>query len=411
MLDDALHLLQQRVQPARNAVLVQVGGHVQRRRIAHQQGPAAAGGQKRRIGLPAALVQPGVDHAGEQAIDQKATIGGPVVADLRRHLVIDPQRGEVLLGIGRHVHPQVRVRGNGILRPVSGRFGPVGARIVGRSLRRRREVLADQGFHLVRVQVAHRDDGHQVGPVPALVEGAQVVGRRGLDDLQQAERQPHRVLGVAEQDRELLVADALVGAPAEPPLLQHHAAFEIDLVRIQGDGVRPLAEDVHALRDHLGVGGELQLVHGLIEAGVGVDVGPESGADRLQVRDDLRAGEGGGAVEGHVLQVVGKSALGLLFQHGAGLDPQPELDALGRFRVDLDVVGQPVAQRAAAHLRVERDLVLRVLRPRGRQQRNQGRDGSDDGHHPMAARAKAEQSGLHRGRKVPLPMRIVEDRA
>ena len=288
------------------------------------------------------------------------------MADLRRHLVVDPQRGEVLFRIGRHVHPQVRVRRNGKLRPVGRRIGAVGAREFGRTLRRGREVLADQGFDLVRVQVAHRDERHEIGPVPALVEAAQVVRGCRLDDLLQADRQPHRVPGVAEQHRVLPVADALAGAPAEPPLLQHHAAFAFHLIRVQGHRVRPLAEDVEGGRDHLGIGGDLQQVHGLIEAGVGVEVGPEGGADRFQVVDDLVAGEGGGAVEGHVLQVVGEAALGLLFQHGAGLDPEPELDAVGRLRVDLDVVGHPVPQRAAAHLRIERNLVLRILRPRGR---------------------------------------------
>ena len=323
MLDGALHLLQQRVQPARDAVLVHVGGDDQCGGIAHQKAASGAGGEIRRIGLPAAFVQAAIEHAGEQRIDQQAAVGRAVVADLRRHLVVQGQPGEVHLGIGGHADPEIRVRGDGEPRSIGRRIGAVGPRIIRRALRRRREVLADQGFHLVRIEIADRDHRHEVGPVPAFVEAAQVVGGCGLDDLRQADRQPHRVLGVAEQHRELLVADALVGTLAQPPLLKHHAAFALHLVRVQGNRVRPFAEDVEALRDYVGVGGELQEVHGLIEAGIGVEVRPECGAYRLQVIDDLVARERGGAVEGHMLQEVRQAALGLLLQHGSCAYAQP----------------------------------------------------------------------------------------
>ena len=98
---------------------------------------------------------------------------------------------------------------------------------------------------------------------------------------------------------------------------------------------------------HLGlVGRHLEHVDGLVEAGVGVDVGAEAHAERLDERHELLLGKVLGAVEGHVLDEVREPALVVVFENRAGVDDEPELGALLRLLVGADVVVQAVRRAA-----------------------------------------------------------------
>ena len=75
------------------------------------------------------------------------------------------------------------------------------------------------------------------------------------------------------------------------------------------------------------VGGNLQLVDGLVEARVGVDVRAEAHAGRLQEGDDVLLREVPRAVEAHVLDEVREPALVVVFENRSGIDDEPELGA------------------------------------------------------------------------------------
>ena len=163
-------------------------------------------------------------------------------------------------------------------------------------------MLLHLGFDGLYVEVAHGDYGHQVGPVPPLVVGSQVLHGRVLDDLGAADGAAAGVERGAEEQGEQVLPEARVEPLVEAPLLQHHAALKLDLFRVEGYGVGPVAENLEGgLGDFGIVGRNFQKVQGVVEAGPGVKVGAEGAADGLEVFDDLLLGEALGAVEGHVL--------------------------------------------------------------------------------------------------------------
>ena len=86
------------------------------------------------------------------------------------------------------------------------------------------------------------------------------------------------------------------------------------------------------------VGGDRELVDGLVVAREGVDVGAELGAEPAQHVDQLVLGELLGAVEEHVLDEVGDARLVGLLVRRAGVDRQPQLGAAAGALVVPDVV-------------------------------------------------------------------------
>ncbi len=94
----------------------------------------------------------------------------------------------------------------------------------------------------------------------------------------------------------------LVGSKPEPPLLQDDAPFLVDGHSVEGDVVRPVLKDEQRRVDHRGiVGGNLQFVHGFIEARVCIDVRAKPHAERLHEAADFLPGEMQRTVEAHVL--------------------------------------------------------------------------------------------------------------
>ena len=207
------------------------------------------------------------------------------------------------------------------------------------------EMLPDEALNPSRVELAHRDDGHEVGAVPVVVEAPQgVVGERLQHGLF-PDGQPQGVAGILKENGELAVAHAALGAPAQPPLLDDDAALLVDLRAFETDAMGPVRQNLETLLQHAGaVGGHLQDVDGLIETGVGVQIGPEAHADGLQVVHQFLAGEVGCAVESHVLGEVGQPLLVVVLQHGASIDDEAELGPLAGFVVHPDEIAQTVVQ-------------------------------------------------------------------
>ncbi len=264
--------------------------------------------------------------------------------------------------------------------------------LAGRRRRRDpREVRLDQGLDGGLVEVADGDHRHQVGAVPVLVELPQALGREGADAVRRADRQALGVARALEQHRQLGLQETRVGAEAEAPLLQHHAALLVDLVGLESDAAGPVLEHEERSIDDVGVvGRDLQLEDGLVEAGVGVDVRAEAHPGRLQERDDVLLGEVLRPVERHVLDDVGQATLIGVLEHRARVDDEPQLGASLRLGVAADVVAHPVRQRADRDPRVDGNGIGERRVGRGRLHRRQ-----------LFLRGQHRRSGRHDGSRQP----------
>ena len=223
------------------------------------------------------------------------------------------------------------------------------------------EATRDVGLDRIDIDVAHHDHRHDVRPVPVLVEAAQrLVGHR-LDGLDLADRRAPLETGAGGQQLPVHVEDAAAETLVSlSPLLEHHADLGLDLDRVDGRLRRPLPQHAHgAVEQFTVVGRHRQLVHGLVVGGVGVDVGPELAAERLEDADELVGRVGRGAVEQHVLEEVGHTRLILVFGRRPGVHCEPQLGPAAWRGVAADEVGEPVVEDAGADLVVERqDLVV-----------------------------------------------------
>ena len=122
-----------------------------------------------------------------------------------------------------------------------------------RRVRNRGEVRLDLRFDRGLVEIADRDDRHQIGPVPIGVELLQPFGVGVPDDVRLADREPLGVPRAVEQDGKLRVLDPLVGAESEPPFFQDDAPLAVDLLRIERDVLRPVFEDEQRPVHHHGL--------------------------------------------------------------------------------------------------------------------------------------------------------------
>ncbi len=234
------------------------------------------------------------------------------------------------------------------------------------------------------VEIADRDDRHQVGPIPVRVELRQPIVLEALEDLLLADRKPLGVARALEQHRQLLVEHARARAAAEAPLLDDDAALLVDLGRIERDVAAPSPRGSRTLcATHVRlVGRHLQHVDRLVEARVRVDVRAEPHADRLHEVDDVLLREVLRAVERHVLDEVREPALVVVLEHRAGVDDEPQLRALLGPFVRADVVAQAVRELARRDLRIDGNLLSerRGFWRRGALLRHRGQ--ASDGNEP-----------------------------
>jgi hypothetical protein len=136
----------------------------------------------------------------------------------------------------------------------------------------------------------------------------------------------------------------------------------------------------------LAICGDGQHIDSLVGVRVRVQAGAELHADRLQVGYELLLLEMGRAVERQVLDHVGQAALVVVLEHGAGLDHEPQLDAVLRLAVALDVIGQAVRQLADLDPGADRHAGVQVDGGAGGQQGCRGRcehRGAEQGGHPV----------------------------
>ena len=211
-------------------------------------------------------------------------------------------------------------------------------------------MLLDQLFSLFRLHVTDHHHGHQVGPVPILVETLDGFRLEGFQDGFLADRHAFRIARTVQQLGIQDLVHAVAGALAQARLFQHDAALAVDVGRIEFQAMRPVFQHEEALfQVFLLVRRNRQHVHGFIETRVGVQVGAELHADRLQIRNQLIALEMRGAIEGHVFGEMRQALLVVIFEDGAGFHHQAQLHFLGRTGIFLDVVGQAIRQFPDGH--------------------------------------------------------------
>ncbi len=253
-------------------------------------------------------------------------------------------------------------------------------------------MLLDEGLDLGPVEIPDGDDGHEIGAVPGPVVFLQGVVGEALDDLLLAVGEALGVAGALEEDGELLVTDARLGALAEPPFLDDDAPLLVDGLGLEGQVVGPVLHDEEGVpEDGLGIRRDLEHVDRLVEAGEGVEVGAEAHADRLHEFDELLLREVGRAVEGQVLDDVGQPALVLVLEDGPGVDDEAQVGPVLGLAVLADPVAEPVGELADRDPGIDRDLLVeRVLGGRdgglvgrpgdlwGHLLGDDGREGQDD---------------------------------
>ena len=208
------------------------------------------------------------------------------------------------------------------------------------------EVLDNFRFHGVRIDIAHCDHRHQIGPVPVTVETAQRCRRRVADDFQIADRTALGVAGFAQQEGDQLLVQAAKDAlVSQAFLFEDDAAFFVYFLIGDGGAAGPVLDHLECgVDDRFVIGGKLQEVDGLFVGCVGVHIPPEGHTDAFEVVDQRLFGEALGAVEHHVFEEVGQPQLVVILLDGTGVDDQHQGGAVGRFGIVTDVVGQPVIQ-------------------------------------------------------------------
>ena len=209
---------------------------------------------------------------------------------------------------------------------------------------------------LVGLDVADHDDGLQIGAIPVVVEAAQRVGRHRSQAALGADRHPLGVAAVVEHARQRLAADALFGRLSAAQLREHDVALRFDVGVGQRRVAGPLPQDRQAVLEHrLVADRDREDVDRLVVAGVGVEVAAEADAHRLEVGHQLVLRKPLRPVERHVLDVVRRAELVVVFEDRSGVDHQPELRAPLRPLVGADEIAQPVGQPALAYRADERD--------------------------------------------------------
>ena len=240
------------------------------------------------------------------------------------------------------------------------RFGP-GARI-GRAAEAT-ESLPDHRLHVGGFKVADRNDRHQIGPVPVLVEALQHLGGSGFQDSGITDRKPLGVVRSVKDHGKLLVLDPGLGTPPAPPFLDDHAALLVYLFGIEEEGARPVHEDLECGRQHLGVvHRDPKHVHGLVEARVGVDVRPELHPDRLEVVHERLLLEVLRAVEGHVFNEMRQPELVFVLEDRARVDGQAQFGTVLGLVVLVDEEGEPVVESAGDDFGVGGDGGVQIRR-------------------------------------------------
>ena len=221
-----------------------------------------------------------------------------------------------------------------------------------------REQFLDFLFRAVDVDVANDDDALVLRIVPFAVVVAERFGVTAVDNLHQSDGEALAVFASRIELGQHGLDDFLLSHDAHAILIVHDVTLLVDGFRRQRQSVRPVfqheqtrVECRDACRRHVG-----DEIYRLVDASRCIQVATVFHTDGLQILLQGVALEVVRAVEGHVLQEVGQSALVVVLVDGAHFLGDVEVDHMFGIVVFADVISQSVVQFADANLRVNRKL-------------------------------------------------------
>ena len=169
---------QGRAQAGENLARARLHGDILGVDISHQLAFGYESAQKGGIGFSGDIVEPVVQHHVEQAADDGVSVASEGARIAGGQFVVDLGKCQRHFGICEDQIACIAMIGHRVCEPGPG------------TLRRRQvaEMLDNLRFHVARIDIAHCDHRHQIGPVPVTVETAQRCRRRVADDFQVADR-------------------------------------------------------------------------------------------------------------------------------------------------------------------------------------------------------------------------------
>ncbi len=280
---------------------------------------------------------------------------GDILCDKVRHGILDGIGHRVVLE--HHFHDVILL----LLVLLDGdeRLGRVGHRLnehrgrIGRHLDWR-EHLLNLLLSVVYIDVTDNDDCLIVGAIPLLVIIAENLMGEVVYHLHGADRQAVAVLTAGVELRQCTLEHTHVGSEAAAPLLVDDTTLLVDLRRVEDEVVCPVVEDEQtAVESRLACSGHVgDVIDGLVDGCVGIEVSAELHTDRLAIADDIVLGEVLRAVEAHVLEEVGETVLVVFLLEGSDVSSEIEFSPLCRLVVVADIIGHAVVQLSYPYCRV-----------------------------------------------------------
>ncbi len=260
---------------------------------------------------------------------------------------------ETRLGMGvrlrrprRHLATLQRRRGRPLARPAA-------------------EPFPDLRDHRRRIDVTGDHQRGPLGPVPAVIEGADLLRGDLLDILDAADRGMVAQRQAAIMERHGIVGPAALRRIADPLLGEDHVALGRGraLVDLQ------LAGDLAQQQEGLGQGDrvvlrQVELVDRIVVAGLRVGVGAQRRAEALHALEDIAILDVGRAAESHMFEIMGEARLALLLHHRTGVEAQAEGHLARRHRIVHHRVAQAVRQFAEGDVGIGGKIAF-ILGPAG----------------------------------------------
>ena len=280
------------------------------------------------------------DSVGERAREALKAVGNGVGLETLRRERRDRNLGGRRLDLGMVVSAEAGGRGDG---------AAVGRGSNGSAGRQRRERGNDLFFKGVDVEVADGNHGDFFGAIPGVVEVDELLARGALDDGVEADRETLWEQGIGEVEGKVGDQRAESDGVAVAFLRDDDTALFVDFLDAEKQAAGVVGENAQALVERGLIGlGQFEHVDGAVERGEGVGVVAEAHAETLENLDERAGWEFRAAVERHVLEEMGDTALGLGFVEGTGVDLEAERGAVLRLGVFEQSVAKTVGQSAVA---------------------------------------------------------------
>ena len=158
-------------------------------------------------------------------------------------------------------------------------------------------------------------------------------------------------VSVGEEFGQCLFVDAFASTRLGAPFFMDNLAFGINFLSFQRDETAPVMEyqetgiyQSFTLGRYVG-----EVINRLVKGGIGIDVGTEADTILLQILNQPFSREMLGAIESHVFQEVGQSALIFFLQDRTNPLHNVELGLPNRLFVRTNIIGQSVGQCAIPH--------------------------------------------------------------